>query len=88
MSEPQRQPDELGELKQTVGDFIRRLKNVESELELLKEQKKELVEEYKDQLDMKTLNAALRAVKIKKKVQHKDTFETFMDILEEYETVD
>lgn len=88
MNSPERQPDELGELKKVVGDFVRRLKNIEGELELLKEQKKDLVEEYKDKLDMKTLNAALRAVKIKKKVAYRDTFDTFCDILEEYETVD
>lgn len=88
MSTPEKQPDELGELRKTVGEFVRRLKNVEGEMELLKEQRKDLIDEYKDHLDMKTLNAAIRAVKIKKKVQHKDTFDVFCDILEEYETVD
>lgn len=88
MNEPDRQPSELGELKKTVGEFVRRLKNVEGELELLKEQRKDLIEEYKEQLDMKTLNAAIRTVKIKKKVDHKDTFDVFVDILETYETVD
>jgi len=88
MQGPEKQPSELGELKKTVGEFVRRLKNVENEMELLKEQRKDLIEEYKEQLDMKTLNAAIRAVKIKKKVAHKDTFDVFVDILEEYETVD
>lgn len=88
MTKPERQPDELGELKSVVGDFVRRLRNVENELELLKEQRKELIEEYKEKLDMKTLNAAIRTVKIKKKIQYKDTFDTFVDILENYETID
>lgn len=88
MQGPDRQPSELGELKKTVGDFVRRLKSVENEMELLKEQRKDLIEEYKEQLDMKTLNAAIRTVKIKKKVDHVDTFDVFVDILEKYETVD
>jgi len=82
-----RQPDELGELKSVVGEFVRRLKTVDAELELLKEQRKDLIEEFKEKLDMKTLAAAIRSVKIKKKVQHKDTFDFFVDVLETYETV-
>ena len=88
MEGPVHQPDELNELKKVIGEFVRRLKNVEQEADLLKEQRKDLIEEFKEKLDMKTLNAALRAVKIRKKVQHKDTFDTFTDILETYETVD
>jgi len=88
MQGPDKQPSELGELKKTVGEFVRRLKTVEGEMELLKEQRKDLIEEFKEHLDMKTLNAAIRTVKIKKKVDHKDTFDAFVDILEEYETID
>lgn len=88
MQGPDKQPNELGELKKTVGEFVRRLKTVEGEIDLLKEQRKDLIEEYKEHLDMKTLAAAIRTVKIKKKVDHKDTFEVFVDILEQYETVD
>jgi hypothetical protein len=88
MQGPTHQSDELNELKKTVGDFVRRLRNVEGEVELLKEQRKDLIEEFKEKLDMKTLAAAIRSVKIRKKVQHKDTFDVFVDILETYETVD
>lgn len=88
MAQADKQPDELGELKSVVGEFVRRLRNVENELDTLKEERKELIEEYKEKLDMKTLAAAIRTVKIKKKVQHKDTFDVFVDILENYETVD
>lgn len=88
MTTPEKQPDELGQLRQTVGEFVRRLKNIENEMDLLKEQRKDLIEEFKEQLDMKTLNAAIRSIKIKKKVQHKDTFDIFCDILEKYETID
>ena len=87
MQEPDRQPDELGALKTLVEEFIDKFNSIEQELDLLKESQKELVEEYSDRLDMKTLKAAMRTVKIKKKVDHKDTFDVFCEILDQKETV-
>jgi len=83
----ERQPDELNELKTLVGEFLDRFKNLENEIELLKQDQKELVEEYKDRLDIKTLQAAMRTVKIKKKITYKDTFDAFVEILEEKENI-
>ena len=57
-------------------------------MQILKESRKDLIDEFKDQLDTRTLNAALRAVKIRKKVKYQDAFDTFVEILETYETVD
>jgi transketolase len=68
-------------------EFVDRFKNIENEITLLKESQKELLEEYSDRLDVKTLQAAMRTVKIKKKVSYKDTFDTFVDILEEKESI-
>lgn len=87
MENAERQPDELGALTKLVEEFLEKYKSVENEIELLKEQVKELVEEYSDRLDMKTLKAAMRTVKIKKKVDHKDTYDTFCSILEDKECV-
>jgi uncharacterized protein (UPF0335 family) len=83
----ERQPDELGALTALVSEFVDRLKSIESEIDTLKQDQKELVEEYSDRLDIKTLQAAMRTVKIKKKVGYKDTFDTFVDILEEKENL-
>ena len=85
MEGPIHQPDELGALKKVVGEFVRRLKNVEGEMDLLKEQRKDLIDEFKEKLDMKTLAAAIRSVKIRKKIQHKHTFDVFTEILSSYE---
>ena len=82
-----RQPDELGALSQLVVEFIEKFKSIEAELDLLKDSQKELLDEYADRLDLKTLKAAMRTVKIKKKVDHKDTYDTFVDILETKECV-
>lgn len=87
MEQAQRQPDELGALRKLVVEFVDKFKSIENEAELLKESQKELVEEYSDRLDMKTLKAAMRTVKIMKTVGFKDTFDVFVDILAEKETV-
>lgn len=83
----ERQPDEIGALTALVSEFVDRFKNIENEITLLKESQKELLEEYSDRLDVKTLQAAMRTVKIKKKVSYKDTFDTFVDILSEKENI-
>ena len=87
MDTADRQPSELGDLKSLVSNFLDRFKNIESEIELLKEDQKQLVEEFSDRLDIKTLQAAMRTVKIKKKVAFKDTFDTFVELLEQKENI-
>lgn len=73
------QPDEVNALKTLVKEFVDRLQTVDNEIELLKEDRKSLVEEYKTKLDMKTLQAALRVAKIQSTVEHKDTFDLFLE---------
>lgn len=77
------QPDELNELKKLVKEFITKLENVDNELELLKNDRKELIEEYAEKLDWKTLQAALKVLKIKQSVAHKDTYDLFEAVLED-----
>jgi len=85
--EADRQPLELNELKKLVAEFMDRYDSVENELQTLKEDQQNLVEEYSDRLDVKTLKQAIRTVKIKKKVNHQDTFESFVHILDERENI-
>lgn len=75
------QPDELNALKELVKEFVNRIENIDNEIELLKEDRKSVLEEYSDRLDMKTLQAALRVIRIQKGVEHKDTFDTFLEAL-------
>lgn len=81
-STAERQPTDLNELAQVVNEFVDRYSNIENEMSMLKEDQKNLVEEYSDRLDVKTLRQAIRAANIKKKVDHKDTFDAFVDILD------
>jgi uncharacterized protein (UPF0335 family) len=77
------QPDEVNALRSLVKEFINRVSSVDNEIEQLKEDRKELIEEYTDKLDMKTLTAALKILKIQQGVQHRDTFDLFMSALED-----
>jgi uncharacterized protein (UPF0335 family) len=52
----------------TVAEFIERLTSIENEQKLLAEDRKALVEEFKEKIDMKALMAAIKIVKIKSKL--------------------
>ena len=80
------QPDELTELKKLVKEFVTRMTNIENEVSLLKEDRKALIEEFGTKLDLRVLNAALKVAKIKSSVDRKDTFDMFMEVLEEEAT--
>ena len=75
------QPDEIGALRDLVKEFVTRINAVDNEIELLKGDRKEIIEEYSTKLDMKTLQAALRILKIQEGVAHKDTYDLFWEAL-------
>lgn len=76
------QPASITELQPLVEEFVKRLKTIENEIKLLNDDKKQLVEEFSDRLDVKTLKAAMRVVEVREKVGHKDTFDSFVEVLE------
>lgn len=61
---------------------MKRFQVVKNEQELLKEDEKNLITEFTDKLDTKTLKLAIKAVNLKQKVQHKETFDLLVEILE------
>jgi len=75
------QPDEIGALRSLVKEFITKIESIDNEIELLKGDRKEVIEEYTSKLDMKTLQAALRVLKIQQGVAHKDTYDLFLEAL-------
>ena len=77
------QPDELGALRTLVKEFITRIESIDNEIELLKGDRKEVIEEYTDKLDMKTLQAALKVLRIQQGVTHRDTYDLFIEALTE-----
>jgi len=77
------QPDEINALRALVKEFITKVSAVDAEIELLKNDRKEIIEEYQEKLDMKTLTAALKVIKIQQGVQHRDTYDLFIEALED-----
>ena len=75
------QPDEINALRDLVKEFVGRIENIDNEIELLKDDRKSVIEEYSEKLDMKTLQAALKVIKIQSSVDHRDTFDLFMEAL-------
>lgn len=75
------QPDELNALKALVKEFMSKVESIDNEIELLKSDRKELIEEYSTKLDFKTLQAALKVVKIQNNVAHRDTYDLFVEVL-------
>lgn len=75
------QPDEINALRTLVQEFIGKVESIDNEIELLKSDRKELLEEYSTRLDLKTLQAALKVVKITNAVSHRDTFDLFCEAL-------
>lgn len=77
----EKQPDEINALRALVKEFMGKIEAVDNEIDLLKTDRKEIIEEYTDKLDMKTLTAALRVLKIQQGVAHKDTYDLFIETL-------
>lgn len=77
------QPDEITELRKVVGEFMTRLSNIENEIEALKDDRKSLIDEFGEKLDMKTLQMAIKQVKLQNSVAHKDTFDLFLEVLKD-----
>jgi|SRR5579863_3247889 len=74
-------PDEINAVRELVKEFMSKAENIDNEIETLKNDKKELIEEYKSKLDMKTLQLALRIIKLQSAVQRRDAFDLFMEAL-------
>lgn len=77
------QPDELNALKALVKEFMSKVESIDNEVELLKEDRKALIEEYSEKLDYKTLQAALKVVKIESSVVHRDAYDLFVEALKD-----
>lgn len=69
--------------KANIREFLKRVQQVDNEIETLKEDRKALVDEFKERFDMKTLQTALRVLKLENSVAHKSTYDEFMEILKE-----
>lgn len=54
--------------KEIVQELVEKTATIDSEIKLLQEDRKSLLEEYKDKLDIKAFKAALRIIKLRENV--------------------
>lgn len=73
------------ELEGFVKEFRSRFENIENEISLLGEDRKALIEEFSDRIDMKTMKKAMSVLKIKTSVQNQGTFDEYSEILEAHQ---
>ena len=69
---------------QDINELFERYTRVENEIKLLQEDKKQLLAEFKDRVDPKVFQSALRAAKIKAKLKAESVqdFDQTLHILE------
>ena len=68
--------------REYVVEYVKRLMNIENEIDDLKEAKKDLKDEFKDKIDMSVVAQVLRTINILKKVSARSTYDNILDILE------
>lgn len=74
-------PDEINALKAVVKEFMDKIQCVDDEVALLKDDRKEIIEEYSDKLDMKTLQTALKVIALQNSVVRQDAYDLFIEAL-------
>jgi uncharacterized protein (UPF0335 family) len=67
-----------------ITELFERYNRIESEIKLLREDKKHLLAEFKDKIDPKAFKAAVQAAKIYSKLSssEKSEFDTVVEIIE------
>ncbi len=74
--------------KTVLAEFIEKYISIENEQKLLAEDRKTLVSDYKDKLDVKAVQAALRVIRMKSKLDvSEDEFDNMLLALERHVTV-
>ena len=70
-------------MQELVSEFLDRLIALEHEMKMLQQDKKELIENYKDKLDVKAIKAALQIAKIKARLDNTSDVElnNWLDIV-------
>jgi hypothetical protein len=74
-------PGDLQSAKKIALEYVKRLQAIDDEIETLKEDKQVLRAEFKRKVDLKTLDQALKVLKIESEIKHRDAFDTFVEAL-------
>jgi len=73
-----------------ISDLFERYSRIENEIKLLQDDKKQLLSEFKDRIDPKAFQSALRSAKIKAKLKAREVqdFDQILEVLEKSLCVD
>ena len=73
-----------------IKELLEKYMRIENEIKLLQDDKKELLDGYKEKIDPKAFSSALRAAKIASKVkpQDKQEFDKALHVLENILTIE
>jgi uncharacterized protein (UPF0335 family) len=66
---------------ETVRELVEKISQIDNEIKLLQEDRKEVLEEYKDKLDLKAFKAAMRIVKLRENVDGTE-LDNILEVLE------
>lgn len=77
------QPDEITALRKLVVEYTTRKQNIVNEVLTLREDLKELDEEFSEKLDLKHLKLAEKQLTLLDGIAHKDTFDLFVEAMED-----
>lgn len=66
---------------ETVRELVEKISQIDNEIKLLQEDRKEILEDYKDKLDLKAFKAALRIVKLRENVDNTE-LDNILEVLE------
>lgn len=75
------QPDEINAVRAIIREYVSRKQNIQNEITTLKEDEKALDEEFATKLDVKTMKLVEAHFKLQARIQHKDTFDLFVESL-------
>jgi uncharacterized protein (UPF0335 family) len=66
---------------ETVRELVEKISQIDNEIKLLQDDRKAVLEEYKDKLDLKAFKAAIRIVKLRENVDNFE-LESILEVLE------
>lgn len=66
---------------ETVRELVEKITQIDNEIKLLQEDRKEILDDYKDKLDLKAFKAALRIVKLRENVDNAE-LDNILEVLE------
>jgi uncharacterized protein (UPF0335 family) len=72
----------LSQDTQLINELLEKLIAVENEMSLLREDRKELVGEYKEKLDIKAFQAAMRIFKIRQQADNNLAIDQMLTVME------